>query len=185
MLQPELEIIVNQIEAEYHKVFASNSENYIKHYRQLIFNINDKDNDTFYLKVLTGKITPEQLPKMKNEEMASDERTAERQKVRDSDIEQRVNFSNEIAKNRANMVLKKTLEKGLPQIDEDDCREVLHSLSVNENKNNPKPVLVAEENEKNNDVFDENSPTTNENLASPKIDLDHNRIMFTHLTSTV
>ena len=39
------------------------------------------------------KIMPEQLPKMKNEEMASDERTAERQKVRDSDIEQRVNLT--------------------------------------------------------------------------------------------
>jgi transcription elongation factor S-II len=56
---------------------------YINQARALLFNLKDKKNPTFRFKLLVGAIRPEQVPKLSAAEMASDQKIAERKKLRD------------------------------------------------------------------------------------------------------
>ena len=120
----ELEDLINNIENEFYTFFQSNSKGYREKYKIIALNINDEKNDSFFLKILHGKIAPKDLPRMKNEDMASDERIAQLQREREKDLEIREHFSNEIAESAVRLVRGEHVEKGLPNINEDDFKHI-------------------------------------------------------------
>ena len=140
----ELEELVNKIELEFFSCFSSNIKGYKSQYHQIAMNVTDLKNKNFFLKILSSQVKPEDLPKMKTEDMASEERTAERQKLLETQLEQCVSYSNEIAKNCVSLVLGQHVEKGLPKICEEDYREILHSLVENKNENSLKKNSLSE-----------------------------------------
>jgi hypothetical protein len=124
LTQQELEDLINNIENEFYAFFQSNSKGYREKYKIIALNINDEKNDSFFLKILLGKIAPKDLPRMKNEDMASEERIAQLQREREKDLEIREHYSNEIAESAVRLVRGEHVEKGLPNISEDDFKQI-------------------------------------------------------------
>ena len=148
LLPKELDGLVNKIEDEFHIFFNSNEKGYREKYKAIIMNVIDEKNDSFFLKILHGKIAPKDLPRMKNEDMASDEKIAERQREREKDIERCVDYSNELAKNCVSLVLSEHVEKGLPKINEDDFKEIANNF-LEDKKEETLPKNPFEEINKN------------------------------------
>merc|ERR1712007_268126 len=61
---------------------------YFNQARAIIFNLKDKKNQSFRLKLLVGFYDKTQIPKLKAEDMASDEKNAERAKMRQYAMEE-------------------------------------------------------------------------------------------------
>jgi hypothetical protein len=122
--QPELEELVKKIETEFSTFFKSNQKDYQKQYKKIVFNLQDEKNDSFFIKILTGEIAPKDLPQMSNEGMASDQKIAERQREREKDLTLRLNYSNELARNKLSLALDDNVEKGRPNINDDELKEI-------------------------------------------------------------
>ena len=137
LLQPELDIRVGRIEAELYKYFNNNLKNYRTQCRSILNNVQDPKNDTFYLKILTDHkgYMPEDLPKMSNDDMASDERIEERKKERQNEIEQIEKYVDEENLKKASMVNLKHSEKGLPQVYVEEFKELLEKTKNNSSEN--------------------------------------------------
>ena len=87
--------LVTVIELEVYKFFSNDPKKYSIRSRSIIANISTKANNTFYLKVLNGKLAPSQLPRMEVSEMADDRVSEQRAKDQQFDIEQRIKYSDE------------------------------------------------------------------------------------------
>ncbi|CAE7374362.1 TFIIS [Symbiodinium pilosum] len=74
--------LAEDIEEELHKVWPSKKDAYMNQARSILFNLKDAKNPTFRFKVVVGFFSPRQLPKLTAEDMASDEKNAERAKQR-------------------------------------------------------------------------------------------------------
>eukprot|EP00439_Symbiodinium_sp_Y106_P037755 s3058_g4.t1 len=74
--------LAEEIEEELHKVWPNKKDAYMNQARSILFNLKDTKNATFRFKVVVGFFQPGQLPKLTAEDMASDEKNAERAKQR-------------------------------------------------------------------------------------------------------
>ncbi|CAE7747912.1 PIP5K2 [Symbiodinium microadriaticum] len=74
--------LAEEIEEELHKVWPNKKDAYMNQARSILFNLKDTKNATFRFKVVVGFFQPDQLPKLTAEDMASDEKNAERAKQR-------------------------------------------------------------------------------------------------------
>ena len=165
LLQPELVIRVDKIEAEFYKHFSNSLKNYRTQWKSLLFNVQDTKNDTFYLKILTDQkgYMPEDLPKMSNEDMASDEIIEERKRQRQKESILLEKNSDELNLKKAAFVNSKNSEKGLPQTYDEEYRELLQRT-----KNQEQPNIQAQNsktNASNQDGQDFASGTNNLNKS--------------------
>jgi hypothetical protein len=122
----QLEQLVAKIEHELYECYKSNQKKYKGQYMQIILNVRDKTNDKFYSNILSGNITPANVVQMKSEDMASDQRYAERQTMRQNELDKCLKFSDEVAKEKTNMIVYG--KYGVP-------KEIAHSLEVTEPEN--------------------------------------------------
>ncbi|CAE7200762.1 TCEA1 [Symbiodinium natans] len=74
--------LAEEIEEELHKVWPAKKDAYMNQARSILFNLKDAKNPTFRFKVVVGFFQPKDLPKLTAEDMASDEKNAERAKQR-------------------------------------------------------------------------------------------------------
>eukprot|EP00271_Cylindrocystis_brebissonii_P010600 TRINITY_DN2685_c0_g1_i1.p1 TRINITY_DN2685_c0_g1~~TRINITY_DN2685_c0_g1_i1.p1 ORF type:complete len:386 (-),score=63.25 TRINITY_DN2685_c0_g1_i1:831-1988(-) len=75
--------VLMEVELEMFKVYGGGKrdQEYKAKYRQLTFNLKDRDNPDLRRRVLFGEITPSELLTMTTEDMASDERKREKMKI--------------------------------------------------------------------------------------------------------
>jgi transcription elongation factor S-II len=76
-----------EIEEALAKAFTKEKE-YLSQARSVIYNLKDSKNVSFRFKLMVGFFKPEQVPKLSAEEMASDEKNAERAKQRKDSMEE-------------------------------------------------------------------------------------------------
>jgi len=74
-------ILASEIEEALNEVLPK-KETYMNQARSILYNLKDPKNLTFRFKLMMGFYTPAQVPTMKSEAMASDEKNAERAKQR-------------------------------------------------------------------------------------------------------
>lgn len=84
------EILAAEIEEALHSQLADGKDNrdYMSQARAVLFNLKDARNPTFRFKLMVGFIQPEQVPKLSSEDMASDDKNAERMKMRKDAMEE-------------------------------------------------------------------------------------------------
>lgn len=73
--------LANEIDEALHGAFPT-KEPYLAQARSIIYNLKDKKNHTFKFKLMVGFYKPQDVPKFTAEDMASDEKNAERAKQR-------------------------------------------------------------------------------------------------------
>lgn len=103
----DIEKLVERIELECHKFFID-PKKYINRMRAIIMNITNKSNQTFYLKILDGRFTPEDLPKITTEQMGDDKLNDERSKQRAEDLRNTKKYSDECNMEKIKPSIKKT-----------------------------------------------------------------------------
>jgi len=67
---------------------CTTEKEYLSQARSILFNLKDSKNPTFRFKLMVGFYKPEQVPKLTAEDMASDEKNAERAKLRKYSMEE-------------------------------------------------------------------------------------------------
>jgi murein DD-endopeptidase MepM/ murein hydrolase activator NlpD len=123
----ELEELCKRIEQEVNNFSNSkqNPQKYKHQMQKIRSNLNDKANDTFYVKLLSGRIRPEDVARMDSPAMASDKEQLKKQMENKKELNAIYEYNQEVNAEKAkNKLLKKT-HKGLAELDMDDCREYL------------------------------------------------------------
>ncbi len=103
----EIDKLVENIEISCHKYFTD-PKKYINRMRAIIMNITNKSNQTFYLKILDGRFTPDELPKITTEQMADDKLNDQRLKQRAEDLRNTKKYSDECNMEKIKPTIKKT-----------------------------------------------------------------------------
>eukprot|EP00927_Polykrikos_kofoidii_P054828 TRINITY_DN49182_c0_g1_i1.p1 TRINITY_DN49182_c0_g1~~TRINITY_DN49182_c0_g1_i1.p1 ORF type:complete len:439 (+),score=89.12 TRINITY_DN49182_c0_g1_i1:98-1318(+) len=80
--------LANDIEEALFQHFEGKEKDYVLQARTIIFNLKDKKNHNFRLKLLVGFFQPQQVPTLTAEDMASDEKKSERAKMRQFSMEE-------------------------------------------------------------------------------------------------
>ena len=109
-----------EIEQEIYNTFPNDVKKYNSKSIAIALSISNEKNSTFYLKILTGKLTPAQLPKMETIEMADDKVSEQRAKDQQFDIEQRIKYSDECNIEKSKPRIKYT-HKGELYTNQDNC----------------------------------------------------------------
>lgn len=78
----DIDKLAGDIEIATYMYFRDSKLKYKTRMIAIIMNLKSITNNTFYMNVLTGKLTPEQLPKMSREQMADEKMNSERMKQR-------------------------------------------------------------------------------------------------------
>jgi len=73
--------LADEIDQAIHGAFRK-KEDYMAHARSVLFNLKDKKNQSFKFKLMVGFFSPQQVPTLTAEDMASDEKNEERSKLR-------------------------------------------------------------------------------------------------------
>mmetsp|Transcript_42047 Transcript_42047/g.121480 ORF Transcript_42047/g.121480 Transcript_42047/m.121480 type:complete len:368 (-) Transcript_42047:196-1299(-) len=79
--------LASEIDEALNAVFPKKEE-YLAQARSILYNLKDKKNHTFRFKVMVGFYKPMEIPKLTAEDMASDEKNAERAKLRKYSMEE-------------------------------------------------------------------------------------------------
>lgn len=103
----DIEKLVEKIEMSCHNHFFD-PKKYINRMRAIIMNLTNKSNQTFYLKILDGRFTPEDLPKITTEQMGDDKLNDERSKQRAEDLRNTKKYSDEVNMEKIKPSIKKT-----------------------------------------------------------------------------
>lgn len=80
-------VLASEIEQALYNQLKIEKE-YLGQARSILFNLRDSKNPTFIFKLMVGYFTPDQVPKLTAEDMASDAKNAERAKLRQYSMEE-------------------------------------------------------------------------------------------------
>lgn len=83
-------VLATEIEEALNSQLGDGKDNreYMSQARAVLFNLKDAKNPTFRFKLMVGFIEPDKVPKLSSEDMASDNKNAERQKMRKDAMEE-------------------------------------------------------------------------------------------------
>merc|ERR1711933_168763 len=81
-------ILANDIERALNKTLGKKREAYLNQARSILYNLKDSKNPTFRFKIMVGFYKPDDIPTLTAEDMASDEKNAERAKQRQYAMEE-------------------------------------------------------------------------------------------------
>lgn len=109
-LEDSLDInkLAGDIETANYIYFRESKLKYKTRMIAIIMNLKSITNNTFFVNVLTGKLTPEQLPKMSREQMADEKMNNERMKQRMEDLKNAKKFSDMLNIEKSKPHIKKT-----------------------------------------------------------------------------
>ena len=146
--EEELKNLCKNIENQLYQQIKDRKK-YIQKIRLIKNNLINVKNETFYKKILTGEIKPEDLANMEARNMASDKVIEERLNEKQKELKRIQDHSNELNATKARIRLFGAINKGLYALNEDDCKEFLG----NQAKSAPEPIETVVVNSNNGKVF--------------------------------
>ncbi|RNA33526.1 hypothetical protein BpHYR1_050314 [Brachionus plicatilis] len=167
-----IDSLCHQIEQQIHNQFSETNE-YSNRVRVIRMNVNDKANKTFFKKILTGQIKPDQLPLMDKNEMKDDDLRRQDEEFLRQDLKGRIEQSNELNEDIRKKQEALRVRKGI----DDDLTTLGTFTSVTDLNNNDKVTEehsepVEQEQPTNQAFVQDEEPNVAQNEKKRKHDSD-------------